>query len=135
MVPPAPEGVHVSLPVPAAVRATRTMAGSRGHALPVSWLAAPQQLASRRDLDLSHAEASHAGADVGLQGLHDNQSRLATHKERRSAERSAMAAGHTSADKEKQRNLHLVGRREIKNKNPSSKTQQKIFVKMKANLK
>jgi len=113
MVPPTPEGVHVSLPVPAAVWATQSMAGSRGHALPISWLAASQQLAPRRDLDLSHTEASHAGADVGHQGLHDHQSRLATHKERRSAERSAMAAGHTSADKEKQRNLHLVGRRAI----------------------
>jgi len=64
-------------------------------------------------MDLSHTEASHAGADVGHQGLHDHQGRLATHKERRSAERSTMAAGNTSADKEKQRNLHLVGRREI----------------------
>jgi len=113
MVPPTPEGVHVSLPVPAAVWSTPAMAGPRGHALPVSWLAAPQQLASRGDLDLSHAEASHAGADAGDQGLHDHQGRLATHKERRSAERSTMAAGNTSADKEKQRNLHLVGRRTI----------------------
>jgi len=38
---------------------------------------------------------------------------LATYKERRSAERSAMAAGDTIVDKEKQRNLHLVGRRTI----------------------
>ena len=64
-------------------------------------------------MDLSHAETSHDGADVGLQGHHDHQSRLATYKERKPAEGSAMAAANTSVDKEKQRNLHLVGRREI----------------------
>jgi len=63
--------VCVSLPVPAAVWATLSMAGPVRHALPVSWLVAPQQLASRGDLDIPHTEASHAGADVGAQRQHD----------------------------------------------------------------
>jgi len=105
------------------------MAGPVRHALPVSWLVAPQQLASRGDLDLSHTEASHAGADVGAQRQHDHQIRLATYKERRSAERSAMAAGNTIFDKEKQRNLHLVGRREITAKTHQARHNKKYLLR------
>jgi hypothetical protein len=85
MVPPTPEAVHISLPVPAAVWRTSTMAGPVGHALPVSWLAAPQQLAPGRDLDLSHTEASHAGQDAGLQGRSHNARGLAEDHARQGA--------------------------------------------------
>ena len=64
-------------------------------------------------MDLSHTETSHNGADVGHQRHADHTSRLATFKETKSAERSAMATGNTIFDKETWRNLHLVGRRTI----------------------
>ena len=108
MVPTTPEGVHVSLPVPAAVRTTATMAGPRGHALPVSWLAAPQQLAPRRDLDLSHQQASHAGQDAGLQGRSHTARGLEKDHARQGAQgaRAPPAAG--SCNEAPRRAVHLV---------------------------
>ncbi len=95
MVSPTPEAVHISLPVPAAVRRTQAMARSRRHALPVSWLAAPQQLAPGRDMDLSHYQASHAGQDAGLQGRSHNARGLAEDHARQGAQgaRAPQAAG------------------------------------------
>lgn len=52
-------------------------------------------------MDLSHTETSHDGADVGHQRHADHTSRLAMFKETKSAERSALAAGNTSFNKEK----------------------------------
>ena len=71
------------------------------------------QLPSRRDMDLSHTETSHDSADVGHQRHADHESRLATFKERKSAERSAMATGDKNVNKETRRDLYLVGRRTI----------------------
>ena len=73
-----------------------------------------EQLPSRRDLDLSHTEASHAGADAGHQGNADHSGRLEAPEEREPAEESQMGTGDTIPDKEAWRDLHLVGRRTIK---------------------
>ena len=108
MVPSTPEAVHISLPVPAAVRATAAMAGPVGHALPVSWLGAPQQLAPGRDMDLPHAETSHAGQDAGMQGRSHNARGLAEDHERQGAQgaRASSAAGQTH--EASRRAVHLV---------------------------
>ena len=113
MVPETPEAVHISLPVPAAVRRTPAMAGPRRHALPVSWMGAPQQLAPRRDLDLPHAETSHAGQDAGLQGRSHNARGLAEDHARQGAQgaRASPAAG--QAHEASRRAVHLVEPRQI----------------------
>lgn len=108
MVPPETTPVHISLPVPAAVWRTQAVAGSRRHALPVSRVAASQQLAPGRDMDLSHAETSHAGQDAGQQGGPHTAGGLATDHARQGAQgaRAPPAAG--QGHEASRRAVHLV---------------------------
>lgn len=68
-----------------------------------------EQLPSRRDLDLSHTEASHAGADAGHQRHADNPSGLAAAEKREPAAESSLGAGDQVPDKETRRDIYLVG--------------------------
>ena len=108
MVPPETTPVHIPLPVPAAVRCTPAVAGPRRHALPVSWLGAPQQLAPGRDMDLPHAETSHAGQDAGLQGRPHNAGGLAEDHAGQGAQGARVSPAAGQGHEAPRRAAHLV---------------------------
>ncbi len=108
MVPHEAQAVHISLPVPAAVWRTPAMAGPRGHALPVSWLAAPQQPAPGRAVDLSHQQAPHAGQDAGQQGGPHTARGLATDHAGQGAQGARVPPADQTSDQAPRRAAHLV---------------------------
>lgn len=109
MVPPTPEAVHISLPVPAAVWPTPAMAGPRRHALPVSWLGEPHQLPPGRAVDLSLQQASHAGQDAGQQGRPHTARGLATYHARQGAQGARVPPADQTSDQSPRRAVYLVG--------------------------
>ena len=107
----AQEDICVSLRMPARDRSP--VARSLHHGLLLSRVDHDGQLPSRRDLDIPHTEASHAGADVGAPRHADQCRGLATPETREPQAQPQVAAGDTGVDKEQRTDPHLVGRRTI----------------------
>lgn len=106
-----PAGVRVSLRQPPRDRSR--VAGPGPHGLPLPRMGSAGQLPSRRDMDLSLAQAPDHGADAGLQGSADNPAGLEAHEETEKRQRSQVSARDEGSDTQTRSHLPLVGAGEI----------------------